>query len=201
MIRPDPARGVFETIRVEHGRALYLEDHLGRLRASVAELYDVGFELRLPDLPEEPCRLRITVLPSGAVAAELAPLGEPNLVLAPWSVPGGLGAHKWADRRAVDDATRRLGATPLILDEDGSVLEASWANVWVREGDRLVTPPADGRLLPGVTRARMLRTKPHSAEEPLTLARLKAADVIVLTSSLRGAVEATLQQGRERPIT
>jgi para-aminobenzoate synthetase/4-amino-4-deoxychorismate lyase len=60
--------------------------------------------------------------------------------------------HKWADRRAVDEATQRLGATPLILDEDGSVLEAAWANVWIREGDRLVTPPADGRLLPGVTR-------------------------------------------------
>jgi para-aminobenzoate synthetase/4-amino-4-deoxychorismate lyase len=197
VIPPDPARGVFETIRVEHGRALYLEDHLVRLRSSVRQLYGVDFELRLPDLPEEPCRLRVTVLPSGEVTEELAPLGEPNVVLAPWTVPGGLGAHKWADRRAVNEATQRLGATPLILDEDGSVLEASWANVWVREGERLVTPPADGRLLPGVTRARMLRAEPHSAEGPLTLERLGAADVIVLTSALRGAIEATLQ----RPIT
>jgi para-aminobenzoate synthetase / 4-amino-4-deoxychorismate lyase len=197
VIPPDPARGVFETIRVEHGRALHLEDHLARLRASVRGLYDVDFDLRLPDLPEEPCRLRVTVLPSGETTTQLAPLGEPNLTLAPWTVPGGLGAHKWADRRAVDAATQRLGATPLILDEDGSVLEASWANVWVREGERLLTPPADGRLLPGVTRARMLRTAHHSAEEPLTLERLEAADVIVLTSALRGAVEATLQ----RPIT
>jgi para-aminobenzoate synthetase/4-amino-4-deoxychorismate lyase len=194
---PDPARGVFETIRVERGRALYLEDHLARLRNSVRELYGAGFELRLPELPDRPCRLRVTALPSGEVTAELAPLGEPNLVLAPWTVPGGLGAHKWADRRAVEEATQRLGATPLILDEDGSVLEAAWANVWVREGDRLVTPPADGRLLPGVTRARALRTEPHSAEEPLTLERLEAADVIVLTSALRGDIEARLQ----RPIT
>jgi para-aminobenzoate synthetase/4-amino-4-deoxychorismate lyase len=197
VIPPDPARGVFETIRVEHGRALYIDEHLARLRKSVTELYGVGFELHLPALPEEACRLRVTVLPSGQVTAELAPLGEPNLVLAPWTVPGGLGAHKWSDRRAVDEATQRLGATPLILDEDGSVLEAAWANVWVREGERLVTPPADGRLLPGVTRARMLRTEPHTAEESLTLERLEAADVIVLTSALRGAVEARLQQ----PIT
>jgi para-aminobenzoate synthetase / 4-amino-4-deoxychorismate lyase len=197
VIPPDPARGVFETIRVERGRALYLEDHLARLRNSARELYGAGFELRLPELPDRPCRLRVTVLPSGEVTVELAPLGEPNLVLAPWTVPGGLGAHKWADRRAIDEATQRLGATPLILDEDGSVLEAAWANVWVREGDRLVTPPADGRLLPGVTRARLLRTGPHAAEEPLTLERLEAADVIVLTSSLRGDIEARLQ----RPIT
>jgi para-aminobenzoate synthetase/4-amino-4-deoxychorismate lyase len=197
VIPPDPARGVFETIRVERGRALYLEDHLARLRNSVRELYGADFELRLPELPDRPCRLRVTALPSGEVTAELAPLGEPNLVLAPWTVPGGLGAHKWADRRAIDEATQRLGATPLILDEDGSVLEAAWANVWVREGDRLVTPPADGRLLPGVTRARLLRTEPHAAEEPLTLERLEAADVIVLTSALRGDIEARLQ----RPIT
>ncbi len=32
VIRPDPAGGVFETILVEHGRALHLEDHLARLR-------------------------------------------------------------------------------------------------------------------------------------------------------------------------
>jgi para-aminobenzoate synthetase / 4-amino-4-deoxychorismate lyase len=197
VIPPDPARGVFETIRVEHGRAMYLEDHLARLRDSVRELYGVDFELRLPALPDRPCRLRVTAQPSGEVTAELAPLGEPNLTLAPWTVPGGLGAHKWADRRAVDEATGRLGATPLILDEDGSVLEAAWANVWVREGDRLVTPPADGRLLPGVTRARLLRREPHAAEEALTLERLAAADVIVLTSALREGIEARLR----RPIT
>jgi para-aminobenzoate synthetase/4-amino-4-deoxychorismate lyase len=194
VIPPDPARGVFETIRVEQGRALHLEDHLARLRHSVRELYGADVEPRLPDLPEGPCRLRITVLPTGEVTAQLAPLGAPELVLAPWTVAGGLGAHKWADRRAVEKAAQRLGATPLILDEDGSVLEAAWANVWVREGERLLTPPADGRLLPGVTRARMLRTEPHSAEESLTLARLEAADVIVLTSALRGLVEARLRR-------
>jgi para-aminobenzoate synthetase/4-amino-4-deoxychorismate lyase len=205
VIRPDPARGVFETIRVERRRALYLEDHLGRLRASVRELYDLelGDETReivaatLPTEPHDPCRMRVVASSTGVLQAEIAPLGTPNLVLAPWTVPGGLGAHKWADRRAVAEATERLGATPLILDEDGSVLEAAWANVWIREGDRLVTPPADGRLLPGVTRARMLRTEPRAAEERLTLERVEAADVIVLTSALRWAVEAALQ----RPIT
>ena len=209
MIRPDPDRGVFETIRVEHGRALHLQDHLARLRASTRALYglELGDELdaivaaTLPAQPHEPCRMRVTASSTGVLQAELAPLGQPNLVLRPVDDSGGLGAHKWADRRAVNDATARLGATPLILDEDGSVLEAAWANVWVREGDRLVTPPADGRLLPGVTRARMLRREPHSGEEPLTLERLEAADVIVLTSALRGAVEGTLQAERERPIT
>jgi para-aminobenzoate synthetase/4-amino-4-deoxychorismate lyase len=206
VIGPDPARGVFETILVEQRRALSIGDHLARLRTSVHALYDLrlGDELdaivaaTLPTEPHEPCRMRVVASSTGALQAELAPLGPPAPVeLAPWTVPGGLGAHKWADRRAVDEATERLGATPLILDEDGAVLEAAWGNVWAVEGDRLVTPPADGRLLPGVTRARLLRTVPHAAEEPLTLERLEAADVIVLTSALRRAVEARLR----RPIT
>jgi para-aminobenzoate synthetase / 4-amino-4-deoxychorismate lyase len=213
VIRPDPARGVFETIRVEERRALHLADHLARLRASVRELYDVelGDELdeivaaTLPASPHEPCRMRVVASSTGVLQAELAPLGpaaDPRpVVLAAWMVPGGLGAHKWADRRAVDEATERLGATPLIVDEEGAVLEAAWANVWIREGERLLTPPADGRLLPGVTRARILRTDPYAAEEPLTIERLEAADVIVLTSALRTAVAAALQGRRERPIT
>jgi para-aminobenzoate synthetase / 4-amino-4-deoxychorismate lyase len=195
VIAPDPSRGVFETIRVEGGRALFLDEHLARLRASVRELYGADFELRLPDLPADPHRLRILVLPSGAATVELALLGEPRLRLAPWTVPGGLGAHKWADRRAIDEATEHLDATPLIVDEDGSVLEASWANVWAREGARLVTPPADGRLLPGTARARLLRSATDTDEEPLTIERLRKADVIVLTSALR-TVEAELAPSR-----
>jgi para-aminobenzoate synthetase/4-amino-4-deoxychorismate lyase len=191
VIRPDPSRGVFETIRVEGGRALFLDEHLARLRASVGELYGVDLELRLPELPPEPRRLRVLVLPSGVATAELAPVGQPNVRLVPWTVPRGLGAHKWADRRAIDEATERLGATPLVVDQDGSVLEASWANVWAREGTRLVTPPADGRLLPGTARARLLHSDTQTAEEPITLERLQAADVIVLTSALR-TVEAEL---------
>src|SRR5262249_47051861 len=37
--RPDPAAGVFETVLVENGVALYLDAHLERLTASVSALY------------------------------------------------------------------------------------------------------------------------------------------------------------------
>jgi para-aminobenzoate synthetase/4-amino-4-deoxychorismate lyase len=194
VIRPDPSRGVFETVRVENHEALHLADHLERLRASVRTLYAAPLRPPvLPSLPAEPHRLRILATPDGRTEAALAPLGEPNVLLVPWTVPGGLGPHKWADRRAIDEATASLGATPLIVDEDGSVLEASWANVWIREGGRLITPPADGRLLPGTTRARMVA---DAVEERLTLERLEAAEVILLTSALRGAIPATLHRQR-----
>jgi para-aminobenzoate synthetase / 4-amino-4-deoxychorismate lyase len=82
------------------------------------------------------------------------------------------------------------------------VLEAAHANVWVREGSALVTPPLDGRLLPGTVRARLLADPPASLtarEEPVTLERALAADEVLLSSSLRGLHPATLPGGRTAP--
>jgi para-aminobenzoate synthetase/4-amino-4-deoxychorismate lyase len=210
---PDPSKGVFETIRAEHGEALFLADHLARLRASARVLYgaELGDELdarvsdALATAPDDVARrLRVVVAPSTEAAftlhARLAPLGaaaeRTAVSLRPWTVAGGLGSHKWADRRLVDEAAERLGATPLIVEAGGEVLEAAWGNVWALEGTRLVTPPTDGRILPGVTRARLRGLAGElglkAVEERLSLERLARADAILLTSSLRLAVPGRL---------
>jgi para-aminobenzoate synthetase/4-amino-4-deoxychorismate lyase len=205
--RPDPAAGVFETVRVEDGRALWLDRHLARLRASAQALYGEAPDLEAcvpPALPAEPCRMRISVVPGEAPCATLAPLPAFTAAvrLRPWTLPGGLGAHKWVDRRLVDDATARLDATPLIMEPGGEVLEAAFANVWALEGRRLITPPADGRLLPGVTRARLLELAPRigleATEAALSLDRLARADAVVLTSALRMAIPGMLENGARR---
>jgi para-aminobenzoate synthetase/4-amino-4-deoxychorismate lyase len=209
--RPDPAAGVFETIRVEDGRALWLDRHLARLRASAQALYgaapgdelDAAVARVLRTAPDQPCRLRLVVAPGRPPEAELAPLGAAAsaaaVPLRPWTLPGGLGPHKWVDRRLVDAASARLAATPLLVEPDGEVLEAAFANVWVLEGRRLTTPPADGRLLGGVTRARLLELAPRldfeASESPLSLDRLAQADSVFLTSALRMAIPGMLENG------
>jgi para-aminobenzoate synthetase / 4-amino-4-deoxychorismate lyase len=206
--------GVFETVRIEGGRALHLEDHLARMRASVRALHgaELGAELEacvaaaLRDAGDDAQRLRIVAAPGAAPEATLAPLGPAastaSVTLKPWTVPGGLGAHKWLDRRRVDEASARLGATPLIVEPDGEVLEAAWGNVFALEGRRLTTPPADGRLLPGVTRARLLALAGElgldAGEERLSLERLAHAGAICVTSALRMAVPARLGPGSGR---
>jgi para-aminobenzoate synthetase/4-amino-4-deoxychorismate lyase len=185
--RPDPALGVFETVLVVDGEPQHLEQHLRRL----------GAVLELPELNGS-CRLRLKLI-GGEVTWETAPLpGEPpeeGFLLSPFLLPGGLGTRKWIDRQLVDSLGPGL---PLLVDGDGSVLEAAWGNVWAIEGERLITPPADGRILSGLTRARVLELEPEAAEEQLTLDRLRAADGIFLTSALRGAVPAHVD-GRPRP--
>ena len=114
----------------------------------------------------------------------------------PSGCPGGLGAHKWRDRRLVEALQAELGAIPLLIDADGAVLEAAMANVWLVEGDDLVTPPADGRILAGCTRARALAL-PHGREEAFGLDRLETADGVLLTSSI--ALVRVVDLGRAAP--
>jgi PQQ system protein len=211
--RPDPAAGVFETVRVEHGQPLCLPAHLARLRASVRALYgaEVGDELEAcvsgalrAARDDAAQRLRVVVAPAAAPEASLGPLGaaasRDPVTLRPWTLAGGLGGHKWVDRRLVDEASERLRDTPMIVEPDGEVLEAAWGNLWALEGRRLTTPRADGRLLPGVTRARLLALAGdlglEAVEAPLSLARLARVDAIVVTSALRMAVPGRLEPGR-----
>jgi branched-subunit amino acid aminotransferase/4-amino-4-deoxychorismate lyase len=80
-----------------------------------------------------------------------------------------------------------------LVDTDGLVLEAAYANVWIIEGDDLITPPADGRILPGTTRAALL-AHDGAREEPIDLDRLASADAVFLTSSISGRVPARLRR-------
>ena len=126
------------------------------------------------------------------------PARPPTCQLRPAVLVGGLGEHKWADRTPLDDHPDAL-----ILDLDGTVLESATANVWAIEGDTLVTPPADGRILPGIVRDRLLDRgaprRPHAREEPLALDRLRHADGIVVTSSIRIAAAGRPRRRPSRP--
>jgi para-aminobenzoate synthetase/4-amino-4-deoxychorismate lyase len=187
--RPDPRAGLLETILVRDGVARHVDEHLERLAASAAELYDLALpsdlRARIAAAAHGTGRLRLVVTPDGAGTLDLAPLGAPpdQLRLVPFVLPGGLGRHKWADRSLVTAlAAAAPRATPLLIDADGGVLEATWANVFLVEDGETVTPADDGRILPGIHRAK-LRAK----EEPIDLKRLADADEIFLTSALRRA--------------
>ena len=187
--RPDPRAGLLETILVEGGEARHLDAHLARLAASARELYDREPAADLRQRVERIAgartgRVRLTFAPDGATTLEVLPVPAVRapVALVPYVLPGGLGRHKWADRRLPDALARAAGpgTVPLILDTDGCVLEATWANVFAVEGGAVITPPDDGRLLPGTHRARVA-----AGEEEIDLDRLLAADEVFLTSALR----------------
>jgi len=207
--RPDQSRGVFETFLVTDGRPVELAAHLERLSRSLLALYSAevppGTEEAVCDAARETPlgRLRLTVVPTkGKVTSSVRVTAiEPAIVfpeagvrVTPLTVAGGWGAHKWVDRGALEPAGN--GSLPLVVDHDlTTVLEASRANVFIVEGDRLVTPPADGRILPGVTRARLLQLL-TVREEVVSLDRLADADEVFLTGSVRGVEAVSVCGGR-----
>jgi len=201
--RPDPSRGLLETIAVRAGRPVSVDRHLARLRTSAEAVYGLPLpaglreELHVRAASGPGARLRVLATPAEhglETVVELGPAAAAPAAVAlePHALAGGLGAHKWLDRPPQPVAA----PTPLLVDLDGSVLEASWANVWVLRDGVLATPPADGRLLAGVTRERLLLAGSigaiASVEAPVGLAELHDAEAILLTSAVRIAVPAAV---------
>lgn len=205
---PVLAEGVFTTLLVHDGRPVDLDAHLGRLGASCRDCYRAALPPGLRDEVVQRAaalagthRLRITAAPAPedrlsvqVTTASLPPGPVPPWRLVPVRLPGGLGRHKWADRRALAHEPLpglwSRSCDPLLVDADGTVLETGRANVFAVVDGTVRTPPADGRILPGIVRARVveaLRGEGTDVDErPLRLEDLARADEVFVSNSVAG---------------
>jgi branched-subunit amino acid aminotransferase/4-amino-4-deoxychorismate lyase len=99
--------------------------------------------------------------------------------------------HEQVERVQLEADT--LGNTPaeaILCAADGHILEGSRSNLFVERQGAFFTPPTDGMILPGVTRAHLmthLRSKGISCEEQKLLkSDLHEADGVFLTGSVLG---------------
>lgn len=209
--------GVFSTLRAIGGRPQRLGAHVDRTIHDAAALGITGIAadrlteaatqvaaINAPAHPDLVLRLIVTRgpvapdAPFGAasrtptVAVLASPAPAPRSTATATVVPGGrrpaaIKSTSWAWSAQALATARSVGADTAILTEGDDVLEAATANVVVRIDGRAVTPPADGRLLPGTTRA-LLLAEADLVEAQVTRTQLDAADEVVLTSAVRGAV-------------
>jgi len=226
-LAPRYSAGVFTSLPVADGQTRGLDDHLARLALSVRDLYRKDLPASLKAelaacLASRPTgRLRITVHPVGGplqAAIEVVPLPPASapaavatgahsdsvaISLRPVIVPGGIGRYKWRDRRLLAELNRRAGAGAdqhlLLADETGEILETDRANVFAVIDGVLLTPPADGRLLPGTTRAAVMRAARAQAikvgQKPLTLDQLAAATEVFVTNAVVGVLPVSAIDG------
>jgi para-aminobenzoate synthetase / 4-amino-4-deoxychorismate lyase len=202
--RPDPALGVFDTLLVRDGVPVDLEAHLDRLARSVRELYGAPVDVAalagrlVADVGGLGwARVRTSYDPGARrweiVAARIDVPGLDPRTLTLRRVTGGLGGHKWTDRRLVADPGEADDV--LLVDEQDQVLECGTGNVFIVLADEVVTPPLDGRILPGTVRARVLaalRSDRHPvAERAVAVAELADATEVFTTSSIRGVQPVT----------
>jgi para-aminobenzoate synthetase / 4-amino-4-deoxychorismate lyase len=216
---PDPEKGVFETMLVVEGRAVEIDAHLARLEASLEALFGAAMPVGVrDDLLAEASnlslgRLRLTVAPgSGSLVHSIAvadvdratvfPGWERSVALRGVPAPDWAGGHKWADRSGLERLEASLdGEAPLLLGEGGVPLETSRANVFAVRGGALTTPPLDGRVLPGIARARTIEIVAALGIEvrgrDMALADLQDAEEVFLTGSVRGIEPARSLDGVE----
>ncbi|MBD8608612.1 aminodeoxychorismate synthase component I [Aeromicrobium sp. CFBP 8757] len=209
-VAADERLGVYDTLLVLDGRVVDPDAHLARLDASVRAVYgrpvrgglDEAVARRAAAL-RGPHRLRIDAVPRAAAASIdvdvtmtsclLDPAGD-SWTLEPRVVADGLGQHKWADRRALEH-----DGPPdhdlLLVAADGSVLETSRASLFVVHDDAVLTPPVDGRILPGTARERVVEILREAGvpvlQRRLTLADVASATEVFVTNALRGVVPVT----------
>lgn len=108
-------------------------------------------------------------------------------------------ARELAAATGADEAAR--------LGPMGEVVEGATANIFAVSAGTVITPPVAG-ILPGVTRARVLAVcaveNIRTAERPISVDELRAADELFVTSAVRGVVPVTRLDGEQRvagPLT
>lgn len=94
-------------------------------------------------------------------------------------------------------------ADGLLLDTDGHVIECTMSNLFIRSGQRLLTPDLSQCGVAGITRQRILEFAPQlglKAEvASLSLAEVMAADELIICNSLFGAWQVTNFNTRQWP--
>ena len=172
--------GVFETMRVRDGRLIAQELHLDRFAHGALDIgvdpvplldlvrRDVALAQRSLGMDEAVVRVALTA--GGAWWVRATPAPPPRGPLRASTAPGqgSILSHIKHMSRAVNAAAlaaanrSALAASREPIDElmwrtpAGGLLEGTWSNVLGVQDGVLVTAPADGQLLAGITRARAL---------------------------------------------
>jgi branched-subunit amino acid aminotransferase/4-amino-4-deoxychorismate lyase len=205
--------GLYETIKLEDGVPVFFEEHVARLVQGIGAL---GLDSRIdrPDLAEQICRLAeangdghngcrllVTAGPPDGACNLLVQTDRRDFPARPLRVITYRGvrvsaqykamtvmqsyfAQRAAHAAAVDDA--------LLVDGEGRIFEGATSNVFVVRGGGLITPPAEGDILPGVLRAKVEELATAAGipvvEAWARVADLRPDDGVLLTSSVRGVV-------------
>jgi para-aminobenzoate synthetase/4-amino-4-deoxychorismate lyase len=152
------------------------------------------------DASTEPLRVRLLLSEDGQLSCTAGALGlQPpcwTFAISPRRVDSRnpLLRHKTSWREFYDDERDHLAQTlgvdeAIFLNERDELTESSRANIFVRCGGRLLTPPLASGLLDGVLRRALLEAG-RCREAVLTQADLDAAEEIFLGNSLRGLIPA-----------
>ena len=207
---------LLETIALEDGQFLLLDEHLSRCRSSAAYF---GFRWNETEVlkaldalrEEHPAglwRARLTVDRRACARAEASPLSveraaplEVRFATRPVADSDPLLFHKTTARGRIERelALCRPCDDVIFWNSRGEVTESSIANVVVFDGAKYWTPPRTAGLLAGTFRNDLI-ARGKLNERTIHKAELEGAQSFFLVNSVRGWMEAVLAPGaKEKP--
>lgn len=215
--------GVFEVVRLYGGRPFALDDHLGRMRSSAANLrLPIDLDAVRADVlalldaasadavaPAD-AKLRVLVTRGGRRIVLLEPLPAPletaTLALvefAPVRILDGVKSLSYAaNMLAARIAADRGFDEALLCTPHGRVLEGPTASFFCVLDDELCTPPLTDHVLDSITRRRLVDVV-AVRERPIARDDLRRASECFLASTTREVlpVRAVEQQTFDAPGT
>nr|WP_205481419.1 chorismate-binding protein [Sphingomonas arenae] len=170
--RSMPAVDLLETMRFDPEEGIVeLDRHLDRLGKAATTL---GFrynrhaarnELQAATFGrKQKAMARLMLSPTGIMSVEVRRIEAPDelpvtvaVLPLPVSADDFRIRHKTSDRSFYDEARRAGGAyESIFVDQDGFVTEGTFSSVFVERDGKLVTPPLNRGLLPGILRAKLI---------------------------------------------
>ena len=207
--------GLFETLRVDEGRARDVEAHLDRLLAGLPRIgidlpvsraiLEQALEAIASAAPRPVARMRITITsrtrlitsvsyePPEIVTAHFLPQYR---ILSDHPLAGLKSLSYQSHRLALREAESRGAWDALLQNERGCLVEGTRCNLALVIEDRILTPPLSDGCLPGTVRRRLLE-RGILQEESLTVEDLATAREVLLMNSLIGVMPVSRIDGRE----
>ena len=210
---------LIETLRWTRGGGYYLlAEHFARLETSAAAL---GFRYAADDLRRaldaivadtsaEILRVRLTLARGGKIATSATPIALPapgaiwRLAIAPTRFDSAdpLLRHKTTRRAVYEDALvaaqQASGADEVIFcNERDELCEGARCNLFLADGEMLLTPPLRCGLLPGVLRTHLLQSG-RAREALLRLEDISPERMLYMGNSVRGLVASEMIGEQEK---
>jgi branched-subunit amino acid aminotransferase/4-amino-4-deoxychorismate lyase len=214
--------GLYETLKLVGGYPVFFDEHMGRLEQGLDELGlerplgrnefadQIGRLSAASDVPDGACRILVTAGPPGGRPTVLIQTDVRQFPDHPLHVISYRGVRVRAQLKAMTvmqsylamRAAKAAGVDDAILiDDEDYIFEGSTSNMFLVRGGGLVTPPAEGAILPGVMRAKLEElARIHGipvVEAFVRVPDLRADDGLLLTSSVRGIVSVASVDGTD----
>lgn len=190
---------IFTTVRIAGFKAVWIEDHLVRLQKGAKNIgiefdENLWMDLVIAELAKNnlsDARMRLILDGTGIPKISFEPFRDsekPFTIRLKHIEPQG-DLKRWPFVKH----TEKIDEEVILIDRNtGFVLEGSYTNVFVKNGNEFFTPPDDGKIVAGICRKYFIRYLKLKGlivrEEYFGVDKLKNGEIF-LTNALRGVIK------------